>query len=74
MFGPHQLYLTSYGLCDFTGKQSGQKKLPAIVSSIKVRARTTAGLCGDLEGDIYVNLAEKNGPLHLPLKYVITEE
>lgn len=26
MFGPHGLYLTSYGLSDFKGKQSGQKK------------------------------------------------
>lgn len=69
MFGPHELYLTSYGLSDFTGKQSGQKKkLPAIVSSIKVRTRTRSGLCGDFEGAIYVDLAEQTGLLHLPLK------
>lgn len=69
MFGPHELYLTSYGLSDFTGKQSGQKKkLPAIVSSIKVRTRTRLGLCGDFEGAIYVDLAGQTGLLHQPVK------
>lgn len=53
MFGPHGVYLTSHGLSDFTGKQSGpKKKLPAVVGSIKVRTRTRSGLCGDFEGAI----------------------
>lgn len=68
MFGPQELYLTSYGLTDFTGKQSSQKKLPAIVSSFKVRTRTRSGLGGDFGGAIYVDLAEETGLLHLPLK------
>lgn len=43
-----------------------KKKLPAIVSSIKVRTRTRSGLCGDFEGAIYVDLAEQTGLLYLP--------
>lgn len=72
MFGPHGVYLTSHGLSDFTGKQSGpgrkKKKLLAIVGSIKVRTRTRSGLCGDFEGAIYDDLAEQSDPLRAPSK------
>lgn len=66
MFGPHGVYLTSHGLSDFTGKQSGpkkkKKKLLAIVGSIKVRTWTSSGLCGDFEGAIYDDLAAQSDP------------
>lgn len=45
-----------------------KKKLPAIVSSIRVRTQTRSGLCGDFKGAIYNQLAEQTNPLHLPLK------
>lgn len=45
-----------------------KNKLPAIVSSIRVRTWTTSGLCGDFEGAIYNHLAEQTNPLHPPLK------
>lgn len=43
-----------------------QKKLLAIVGSIKVRTRTRSGLCGDFKGAIYADLAEQSDPLCPP--------